>query len=92
MEQLVKNESKPIRKAYAASIHEVKQGRKEQSAKHYKPLIGIVKKSTPVLELYIRLSWPVIEEKDIFKFPDPISMVSFCGLSITESPFLLFPA
>jgi hypothetical protein len=56
MEQLVKNESKPIRKAYAASIHEVKQGRKEQSAKHYKPLIGIVKKSTPVLELYIRLS------------------------------------
>jgi hypothetical protein len=56
MEQLVKNESKPIRKAYAASIHEVKQGPKEQSAKHYKPLIGIVKKSTPVLELDIRLS------------------------------------
>lgn len=32
---------------------------------------------TPVLELYIRLSSPDCEENDIFKFPGPISMVSF---------------
>ena len=51
-----------------------------------------VKELTPVLELYIRLSCPEVEENDIFRYPGPISMVSFCGLSFEErSPTLIFP-
>lgn len=48
---------------------------------------------TPVLELYIRLSCPVVREKDIFRFPGPTSTVLSCGLSAAKkNPFLLFTA
>jgi len=47
---------------------------------------------TPVLELYIRLSCPEVEENDIFKFPGPMSMFSpFLLLRCERSPFLLIP-
>lgn len=47
---------------------------------------------TPVLELKMRLSCPDEEENDSFKFPGPISIVSFCGRSVMETKLLGFPA
>lgn len=44
------------------------------------------------LELNMRLSCPESEEKDNFKFPGPISIVSSFGLSIVDTDILLlFP-
>lgn len=52
---------------------------------------GNKKQLTPVLELYIRCSWPELVEKDIFRFPFPISVVSFCGLVADIIPTLCCP-
>ena len=48
-------------------------------------MYGNEKQLTPVLELYIRWSWPELVEKDIFRFSFPISIVSLCGVFVAET-------
>ena len=52
----------------------------------------LYKQLTPVLELYIRFSCPVVEEKVSFKFPGPTSMLSLCELSVSDTKCLRFAA